>query len=212
LSKPPQPEAKPIEPSPFQPANPPLLSEATAMANTDQDLDSIWSELLDELQRRHLPTFSLVSTHAFPISLGADELTIGVLVENFQKMIENKIDHLRAASQAVSGRSLKVKVRTVDQPTPKTKGKDKAGQGKSSTIVARVDEPEQESPEVRDAQVQNQLALADQEEPAIKTSESTTLPTAKRVQPGNGQGISHLIQDAYRLFEGPGSRLISASQ
>jgi DNA polymerase-3 subunit gamma/tau len=169
------------------------------------DLDEFWSQLLEELQKRHLPTFSLVSTHAVPAGLSDDELTVGVMVENFQKMIESKIDHLQAAATAVTGKNLKVKVRIVDQSNTNQRARSR------------------KSPEGKEAAKQKEVAKRSNVE--LESNQNTTPVEASQVSELNtplaansksersqGQGLSHLIQDAYRLFEGPGSRLITANQ
>lgn len=169
------------------------------------DLDEFWSQLLDELQKRHLPTFSLVSTHAVPVALLNDELTIGVMVENFQKMIEGKVDHVQAAAIAVTGKNLKVKVRIVDQSKPNQKAKHKkSSDGKEA---AKQEEVAKRS--------NNELEINQNSTPekASELSEAKTPVAAhNHAERAEGQGVSHLIQDAYRLFEGPGSRLITAGQ
>jgi DNA polymerase-3 subunit gamma/tau len=170
------------------------------------DLDLFWSQLLEELQKRHLPTFSLVSTHAFPMSLSENELTIGVLVESFQKMIENKVDHVQAACAAITGKSLKIRVKVVDQSSPgeQDKGKKskegKRGQ-KQQEVLKSAPEDDLSDPE----------ATAGPETTAVAESK-VPLIAKKNGEISSGSGLSHLIQDAYRLFEGPGSRLITANQ
>ena len=157
------------------------------------DLEPFWQALLEELKQRHLPTFSLVSTHAFPISLQGNELTAGVLIDNFKKMIEGKMEHIQAAGQAIHGQSLKINIKTVDQPLA-----DKV-QPKESQWQGGKDRSQPESPASTvavKAQI-DQNSIVGQE--LSKASQSN-------------QSLSHLVQDAYRLFEGPGSRLISASQ
>lgn len=180
---------------------------ATINESANEELDSLWSELLDELQKRHLPTFSLVSTHAFPLALVEDELTVGVLVENFQKMIENKIEHLKAASQTVIGKPLRIRVKTVDQSTPPPSGKSHSGQSKDGKGQTK----EQGAPKQARSNSQAEESLAIQQE-APENEAKGNKPAAKIGENSHGQAISHLVKDAYGLFEGPGSRLITANQ
>src|SRR5262249_3399739 len=115
----------------FEPAgeDSPISLDAAACKNAPQepedeprqdetDIDEFWSNLLDELKARHIPTFSLVSSHAFPISLEADTFSMGVMVETFQKMIENKADHVKGACQALLSRPVHVRVKVVDKVPP----------------------------------------------------------------------------------------------
>jgi hypothetical protein len=169
---------------------------------TRANLDELWSELLEELQKRNIPTYSLVSTHAFPLALTATELTIGVLVETFQKMIEGKLEHIKAALTVVHGRALVVKVRIGSHPKP-PEAKPKPAK---STGASRVEKP---APDI---------SLGNDEE------EEAESPSSKRAEPEQSEAAvsntlraslknttAHVVQEAYKLFEGPGSRLITSS-
>lgn len=83
-----------------------------------EDLDEFWSNLMSDLQSRHLPSFSLISQFGFPLSIRQDELVIGVLKENFQKMIEGKAEQIKTSAKIISGRDLFIKVRVAAQDTP----------------------------------------------------------------------------------------------
>lgn len=87
----------------------------------NSDIDYIWQQILDELQRRHVPTFSLASTHAFPLNFSNKEINIGVMKENFQKMLEGKVNHLKVATQAITGLDLIVKIRVATEANPAPK-------------------------------------------------------------------------------------------
>jgi len=165
------------------------------------DLDGLWSDLLEELQKRNIPTFSLVSTHAFPLALSDSELTIGVLVETFQKMIEGKLEHIKAALTVVHGRSLAVKVRIGPQskpPDPSRKPAKAASPNRPEKPKADVslgnDEIDEDSSDAKRAEPQEAT-------PAVTNSLRTSLRNT----------TAHVVQEAYKLFEGPGSRLITST-
>jgi DNA polymerase III subunit gamma/tau len=165
----------------------------------ETDLDALWSDLLEELQKRNIPTFSLVSTHAFPVALSAQELTVGVLVEHFQKMIESKIEHIKAALAAVHGRSLAVRVRIGSQPKPEVPRKP----AKAAT-AGRPEGPETTASlgKTKDAETASlKGAEPEQAEPAVTNSLRTSLKNT----------TVHMVGEAYKLFEGPGSRLITST-
>ncbi|HNB16115.1 MAG TPA: DNA polymerase III subunit gamma/tau, partial [Candidatus Obscuribacter sp.] len=81
-----------------------------------EEVDEFWSNLLEELQSKSIPTYSLVSQFGFPLALRGDELVIGVMKEHFQKTLENKADHIKTAAKRLLGKELfiKVKVQTPD--------------------------------------------------------------------------------------------------
>jgi DNA polymerase III subunit gamma/tau len=165
----------------------------------DTDLDALWSDLLEELQKRNIPTFSLVSTHAFPVALSAQELTVGVLVEHFQKMIESKIEHIKAALFVVHGRSLAVRVRIGSQPKPEAPRKP----AKAAT-AGRPEGPETTVPlgKIKEAEAASAKgAEPEQAEAAVTNSLRASLKNT----------TVHMVGEAYKLFEGPGSRLITST-
>jgi len=157
----------------------------------DKNIDIVWQDLLAELQRRHLPTYSLVSTHAFPIDLSTDTLTIGVFVENFQKMIENKVEHIKAAAIACKlgiDVSVRIKVEPSGQrPSISTEEGDSFDADESTTRFGAV----------LNKGTNGQISAARLSARSI-TKEEKENQTA--------------VKEAYKLFEGPGSRYIAPSQ
>ncbi len=154
----------------------------------DNSIDIVWQNILTELQRRHLPTFSLVSTHAFPIDLSGNTLNIGVFVDSFQKMIESKIEHIKAAAIACNlSKEVNVRVRVEEngqRPAAVKKNAEQAqGIGNSPTNLTLP--------------VNNQAQNSSPKLATIPEKESRTGQTA--------------VKEAYRLFEGPGSRYIAPS-
>ncbi len=173
------------------------LAEPVANVETD-NIDVVWQNILLELQRRHLPTFSLVSTHAFPIELAADILTIGVFVENFQKMIENKAEYIKTAATACKlGKNLVVRVK-VAASGQRTNNKTINAQAITQSTDSSQSNPEDEAV----------LAGADS---ANSQSTSNTARFSIR-QTSEERTDDSTVKEAYKLFEGPGSRYISPSQ
>jgi len=148
------------------------------------DLDTLWQNILIQLQRRHLPTFSLVSTHAFPVSLTGEALTIGVFVENFQKMLENKIEHIKAAvTECQPNPRLKINVKLVNNNDTNPK-------------------PDQSTKAVEDGEA---VDYGQENKSRSSTSAAHVVP-----RPSKDEITSRTaVKEAYRLFEGPGSRFIA---
>jgi DNA polymerase-3 subunit gamma/tau len=196
--------SSPVESAKVDPT--PALPASTSQPMEDDELNLLWGQLLEELQRRHIPTFSLVSTHGFPVSLLADELTIGVLLEQFQKMIENKVEYIQAAARVTLGKDLVVRIRTVDQSS---KG------GKASRARAKKVEDKSESLNEPVHEVLERKPEQNQAENTEPPAESKTGRPSRAEQPASSDSdhaASQLIQEAAKLFEGPGSRRISTSQ
>ncbi len=168
----------------------PLTESDKTDDNADKnDIDVTWQKILAELQRRHLPTFSLVSTHAFPIEIGQTALIIGVFVENFKKMIESKSEYIKAAALACDfNKDLKVMIKVQSDNDIISAGQKKNAINNLATVV-------EGSSASSNMSVQG---------PAI--AKSASLRTNDETQ-GNGNA-----KEAYRLFEGPGSRYIAPSQ
>jgi len=159
----------------------------------DKNIDIIWQNLLTELQRRHLPTYSLVSTHAFPIEISTDALTIGVFVENFQKMIENKVEHIKAAAIACNLRK-DISVRIKVEPS-----------GQSPSISAEKNDNFEDSEEsiIPSAPAASNRGTNGQASASRLSARSVTKEERE---------AETAVREAYKLFEGPGSRYIAPSQ
>lgn len=174
------------------------------------DIDYVWQQILDELQRRHLPTFSLTSTHAFPLSFNSKELNIGVMKENFQRMLESKVEHLRVATQAVTGRDLIVKIRVAAEASPAPK----KNQPIARPAPAR-ETPNQEPQETRDktAPAMPSSAANGETPPGQESdsaSESAGLTAKRNTSSANSDEFdATMVKEAYKIFEGPGSRRIT---
>ena len=162
----------------------------TIKSGPNINIDIAWQNILAELQRRHIPTFSLVSTHAFPIEITENALTVGVFVENFQKMIENKIDYIKAAAFACDfNENLRVMVRVqTDGQNSSTGLKKKEINELASALTASM--------------------------PSVSSNandEGRVLARAVSLDANDEKQEHRGVKEAYRLFEGPGSRYIAPS-
>lgn len=204
----------PAAPAPATPALAAPALAAPASSSVDRlTLDELWQDLLEELQRRHLPTYSLVSTHAFAVSLESDELLVGVMVENFQKMLESKTEHIRGACSAVLGRPVRVRVRVSNHNAPR--------QGQVPNRARAKREPAGDATTDEAEGAEQTPAIIRQNPPSAPERVATAPPTPRPAATANG-ALSHrdrvlpappetdqtLIQEAHKLFDGPGSRRI----
>ena len=183
------------------------------------DIDEFWSDVKEALQKRHIPTFSIVSTHAFPISFDNDDFLIGVRNETFQKTLENKLEHLKAAAAAVTGRAVFVRVKVIADSSPKPVGAAKTGQGSARPKETKSAPADSEEGESRD----QQLPSTPPPRPALAPSQPRPVAPATPQEQGLNDAspvrTTHLmevesrtgalsINEVYKLFEGQGSKII----
>ena len=184
------------------------------LAEFNSDLDYTWQQILDELQRRHLPTFSLASTQAFPLGISSVELTVGVLKDNLQKMMETKAEHLRVACLQVTGLNLAVKIRVSEQTTP-------APSARKSVAATRAPQSRDESGQQNSSQNYSQnsssannsaSSYTDAQEPSAQQdrgrAELEPNENESNNQRSGDEVDTTMVKEAYKLFEGPGSRRI----
>jgi DNA polymerase-3 subunit gamma/tau len=169
----------------------PAAQETTAHTSPKQTHEEsvipsapFWSKLLSTLEEQHRPTWSLVSTHAFPIKVSERELIIGVANPQFQKMIEAKADHVRTAATAIIGSSPILHVRISENSFVQTTDSTAASSGSTNS--------ESNTSETIDA----------------GTDAMDSSATARKRGSAPSQDSSSTLKEAYRLFEGPGSRQI----
>ncbi|MBZ0187990.1 MAG: hypothetical protein K8F91_17210, partial [Candidatus Obscuribacterales bacterium] len=99
-------------------------------------LEEVWSDIMDALHKRSIPAYSLVSMHAFPVSLENSQLTLGVNKEFFQKSIEGKAAHLIEAYKTLTGQDIVVKVKVLSEAPPSKKNSN------GRNVVEKASEPE----------------------------------------------------------------------
>lgn len=199
----PEPKREP-EPEPEPDDNDDEIAPVSRPAGATE-IEELWSDLLDCLHKTSIPAYSLVSMHAFPVSLENDQLTLGVNKEFFQKSIEGKSQHLISAYRSLTGKEIAIKVKVTTEAAPSKKKPDlreeerpvrapaPSGAGTVSTV-------ERSTGERATATVERSATAVGEEEPARKREPERHIP-----EPESGSSI---IKEAYRIFEGPGSRLI----
>ena len=167
------------------------------------ELEEFWSNLMDELRQRNIPAFSLVSVHGFPISFDGGDLVVGVK-ENFQSTLQNKVEHIQGAAAAVLGRTISVRIKAVSQTAQKAQPRPKE---RAPAAKPQLPDPE----EAERATARSQPNQNRPETSAIETAQKTATATLERtvqipVEPPINS--SSMVDEAYKLFEGPGSRRI----
>lgn len=80
------------------------------LVKQEENLDRSWAAMLDELVTTSIPTFSLVSQFAFPVSIVGNKLTIGVLKETFKRTVEGKTVQIQKAWHETNGSYVDVEV------------------------------------------------------------------------------------------------------
>ncbi|MBK7839567.1 MAG: hypothetical protein IPJ49_18230 [Candidatus Obscuribacter sp.] len=165
----------------------------------------------------------MVSQFGFPLALRDNELVIGVLKETFQKTLEGKADHIKAASKRILGKELfiKVKVQT-GEIKPHVSPKSSPPQAREAAQSAPDFEQARPQPTPREP-VSAPSSISDYDEddsepePAAAVANLNSQspePRPKRVDgkasniPPPETGEQMMVKEAYRLFEGPGSRSI----
>jgi len=194
-------------------------------------LDEFWQDLKDELQKRHMPTFAIMQTHAFILAFEKSDIVIGVRRENFQKLLELKADHIKTAAKALLGRTVTTRIKVVADPAPappKPKAANtrehqsspgssedperaKANQSSSDSENSRHSPSSQDERPRAPAQPASALHSARPGAPASPAQNRPQDPNApSRVTTRNDElpPEGNLLKEAYKLFEGPGSRLI----
>jgi DNA polymerase-3 subunit gamma/tau len=235
-------QAAPVQSSPSPQAVSPA-SEPTAARGQSEDLDEFWSNLMSDLQSRHLPSYSLISQFGFPLSIREDELVIGVLKENFQKMIEGKAEQIKTSAKLICGRELFIKVRVAAQDNPppakavntgnnsrpRNDGPSGANRGQAQE---RSSSPDRSAVGHADAEEPGEPALATQSsalratatveerrpspdkyspsKPVIENSRPSHADLSRSDMLGEGHNGDNqlMVKEAYKLFEGPGSRRV----
>ncbi len=261
---PPEPEDRPLErkasnePEPERverPSPPPQpktlpppaqnTTQNTTQSNTNEEgsypfevVNEFWSNLLEELHSRSIPTYSLVSQFGFPLALREDELVISVSREHFQKTIENKADQIKSAAKKITGRDLfiKVKIQT-EQPNqgkigrsePKNESESQAqpghaGQRQSQPAPreyasppsppqgegdSQGDDDDESDPPPQDLRGRSRPDPFEESDitEGVATLSSERPRRANNVPPPE-TGDQLMVKEAYKLFEGPGSRQI----
>lgn len=224
---PPQPATQAPPAQAPKPAAPPAPaaggSESFESTVPMAEVDEFWSNMLEELKTASIPTFSLVSQFGFPLALRDDELVIGVMKETFQKTLEGKADHIKAASKRILGKELfiKVKVQTGDikphvSPKSSPPPAREAAQSAPDFEQARP-QPTPREPVSAPSSISDYDEDDSEPEPAAAVANLNSQNPEPRPKRADGKaanipppetGEQLMVKEAYKLFEGPGSRSI----
>lgn len=172
-------------------------------------VDEFWSNLLEELQAKSIPTFSLVSQFGFPLALRDDEFVIGCMKDNHQKMLENKAEHIKVAAKRLLGKDMFIKVKVQAGGAPEGAPKPAPQPRREAPTPAPSQREPQPSATGNSAATNSDV----ESEPEPALADVATLSTQpeerkKREIPLPESGEAIMVKEAYRLFEGPGSRQI----
>lgn len=79
----------------------PTFSTKETTPVEQRDLNAVWTELLEDLLKHSIPTYSLVAQFGSPLALRNNVLRIGVVKENHALLLNNKSMHLNNSLQRV---------------------------------------------------------------------------------------------------------------
>lgn len=217
----PEPESENREEERQRPEKIELTPELEAAApQVSADLDELWSDLLDTIHKRSIPTYSLVKMHANPLSIENNQLTLGVMKEFFQKSIEGKTEHIEQAYKTLTGEEIVVKVKVVQEAQSPVKKPDGGSRPKPRPRPQSPEQSPESSPEYSSAPKLQEKSparvniVAKEDDSEEQNGNGATSSSQNHGEVKTEQIIeepredSSLIKEAYRLFEGPGSRLI----
>jgi DNA polymerase III subunit gamma/tau len=185
-------------------------------------LDEFWQDLKDELQKRHMPTFAIVQTHAFILAFEKSDIVIGVRKENFQKMLEAKAEHIKNAGKALLGRTVTTRIKVVADPAPAPPKPKAANSREHQASPGSSEDPERAKANQSSSDRENssRSPSSQDERPRTPAQPASALNSTRpgapdpnapsRVTTRNDElpPEGNLLKEAYKLFEGPGSRLI----
>lgn len=137
-----------------QPSPAPISSGELAVPVRSEAIDEFWSNLMDYLQQKSIPTFSIFNQHGFALSLKEDEFVIGVRKEHFVSMLERKVDQIKIAIKTLTGKEMFVKVKVMGeevgtrapQPARAASGRESETAGRSGGSPRPADEPSDPAP------------------------------------------------------------------
>ncbi|MBP9094339.1 DNA polymerase III subunit gamma/tau [bacterium] len=152
-------QGRPQSPFPvFETAVPASAPESLPVAAPaivrSEAIDEFWSNLMDYLQQKSIPTFSIFNQHGFALSLKEDEFVIGVRKEHFVSMLERKLDQIKIAIKTLTGKEMFVKIKVMGeevgarapQPAGAASGRESETAGRSAGSPRAADEPSDPAP------------------------------------------------------------------
>lgn len=177
------------------------------------ELEVFWEQLLEFLDAKHKPTHSLLTIHASPLQLNDQEFILGIHAANLQKTVEDKVSHIKAACEALRNKPLSVRVKVISKEA-NARPVAKASSRETAPAPARKEIPADDDESGAGA---TSAALRPKQ-----PSQNVDRPESSNLQPATVSGgavatkiltdeeakYGDLYQEAYKLFDGPGSRRI----
>ncbi|MBI4534493.1 MAG: DNA polymerase III subunit gamma/tau [Candidatus Melainabacteria bacterium] len=170
------------EPAVAAPEEAPVESLTYLEQPSEANLDTFWSCLLEEV-KGHPNIYSVLSIYPFPLSLDKEELVIGVTKELWKSNVERKLESIKTSCAKLLGRTINVRVKIVES----------APERYELGNVQSADCAQGSSFELTSEAASAKELTNDLEQPI----------------PSNSRSSMSVVKEAYKLFEGPGSRLIS---
>lgn len=201
---------KPFEQVPQAIAQPAPAPMQVTGNDAIMELEVFWEQLMEYLSSHSMPTHSVLSVHAAPLQLNDAELVVGISA-GLQKTVEAKIPHIKNACEALRGRPMSVRVKPMAKDAPRPV----APKPTSREVVTAPSPSRQELPSSDDdesgAAGSTSAALRPKSPPT--KPEPAAGPVITRVVPpidptSDEDKYGTLYQEAYKLFDGPGSRRI----
>lgn len=199
-------------------------------ASDSLDLDYTWDQILEYLESHHKPTHSLLSLHACCLALTSKDITVGLFSDNLQKLVENKVSHIKAAAEAILTRPVAVKIKVVSKESAKpaktqtasrqvtslqASAPPSAGQLGSSpqALVPNSNGGNGSGPSYGAnivSKTTNEISARPRyDQPSGTTGGANQAPAYSGIKGPNATTDSGTIKEAYKLFDGPGSRFIT---
>lgn len=206
----PTPTSVPL-PSPPKEEEPAPSMKATGN-DAIMELEVFWEQLMDYLSSRNMPTHSVLSVHAAPLQLNDQELVVGISA-GLQKAVEAKIPHIKAACEALRGKPMSVRVKPMSKdtprPTPKPNNREVVSAPAGREAPSSSDDDD--GPGNTSAALRPKLPNANKPEPREvppSTTSGASAGTRNSTDAEADPKYGDLYQEAYKLFDGPGSRRI----
>lgn len=168
------------------------------------DVEYVWSRILDELHRINIPTHGFFNSKvAFLLDMNDDEMVFGVKTPNFQKTLEQKSNHLKSACKAVIGKELNIRVKIAASDAKPVVANNAGARRPSSAPANDGYNSHGAAPSTSSAASHSAVTVTTMPGSLADTSSIGGTGGDGTVEFENGA-----VKEAYKLFEGPGSRRI----
>lgn len=176
-------------------------------SGAESDIDAFWSDILSELQASAPSVYGVLSTYPFPLKLDSREFVIGVTTDMWKTNIEKRLEPIKSACEKVCGRQLAVRVKVAGDAPVRPQARERAGEPRAAAAARsgardRCDDDTEPEP----------AGGADSPAPAAQAGARVVSGRAAQAVADSATDQSGssttTVREAYKLFEGPGSRLI----